>query len=504
MTEPSAAFPEPTTILTRDADDTIMIGPALLAPAGVALVALPGATLVVDPMDPSRRWQVRVTGTTAGAQPLVAALVGDEAAQALPGADEHGVQVPVAHSVERDELALRAVLGWLDAMSPLPLDPRLLALQALVLETEHADLLALEEATEDRYADWLPTLLQWARRSHPADSILGRVPTLLSLLSEALHAALALLESGPQAVVSETRRAQLAQARHEAELLGQRERLGLTHLDADAALAALTSLRPHPAMALGPGPQRQTKGVSPLDWARVPRGVLATGEEAISWQVSLEPTPQLTVVVAASASDPSCAALDTAGHPASGTPPLQATLVHPDWPIPLAVVELVPRAEAAAWLGSGLLGPQAVERILQLGADTLVVDVHVAGHARRPRLGADGWLAAATRWAARGLSGVRLAAAYPAQQRADLQASAAGAFTTASRLFRAAGTRWEASAWSCELAAGQLTGAEGERDGARIWRPTGIPDGVREPVLDLTPRVSVAESWYAAHLRPTP
>lgn len=492
-------------VVWRDSDGTVVCGPELVAPAGRCSVPLRGGTLVVDPMSPQAEVAVRISGDPQDSADTVAALFGEQAADAVTRVADDPISVPMADSDERVALSHLAVLSWLDVTTPLPLDPRLLTVEGLVIEADHLDLLAPDSGSEGHLVEWLPTLVEWAQRSHEPQSALADDAHLASTLSAALHLALAASEPGPYAAQPDSRRSLLADAAHHAELLEARVRLGLPHLDPDAALAALAPLRPKAAVALGGEPSGYLHGVCGVDWTRVPRGSVAPHEEAVSWRLTPMPTPHLSVVVAAGPTDASCRELDTVDQPSPEPPRLQATVFHPGWPTPLAVVDLIPRGETAAWLGTTNLGPSAFERITELGADGVIVDIHAAGLHRRPRLGVDGSIAAATRWAARGLTAARIAAAYPPDQRAALRSGAASAFTMAARLFRAStAARAQEAAARCEFAARTLGGSSATAaSGPRVWRPAADPSGALGPSpIDLEPRLSVAETWYAARLRP--
>lgn len=69
--------------LRRASDGSIVVGADLLAPAGVAAMTVRGGTLLVDPMNPSERFQLRMAGGAEESFDAVSALCGNGVAGAI-------------------------------------------------------------------------------------------------------------------------------------------------------------------------------------------------------------------------------------------------------------------------------------------------------------------------------------------------------------------------------------------------------------------------------------
>jgi len=491
--------------LRRASDGSIVVGADIVAPAGVAAMPVRGGTLLVDPMNPSERFQLRIPGGGDEDIEAVSALCGDRVAAAIAtlGREERSVRFTPTEALLK--LTHLAMLNWLDETTPLPLDPRLLTVEGLALEAELVDLVVADKGVEDRLIEWLPTLVQWGRASQVPSLFLAQVPPFVVMVRRALSQGRATAESGRYAAQLREQGLRLLEIDVLAQSLGaiEVESSAGTHPGlGNGARSELSQLRPsRSATKVRRAPYLE--GVACVDWGRVPRGVVGRGEDCTTWRICSLPAPLVSIVAAVAPADPSCAVLDTVDmgeRHRREPPPLRARVFQSGWATPLAVVDLALRSETAAWLGAAPLRPQVTQRLADLAPHQLVVDVVPPGLHPAPSVGVDGSVAAATRWAARGLSAVRVAAAYPSGQWAELRAGAVSAFEVAGQMFRGSSSgRHQAAAEQCEQAARCVS--RGLADGSRAVRSArsglaGGKDG--STAIDLGPRASVAEAWYAA------
>lgn len=469
--------------------DTFVVGEDPGAAAGLVVLPVKGGTFVVDPINPRGPGQLRLQGPFD--LELVETLFGTAVAAAVDvrlDPPERAV-VAMAQSHERRILGRLGALRWLQRASPLALDDRLLRVEGLLLEASIADVLDVDEGSESLH-DWAPSLVAWAHRCVSPDLREPVSPEFLDLVADGLAEDSA---GSPWSPESADHSGQDAEARAE---LAAYLRAGLARARADAPdapglpCAPIDALRPQTRAATTSSRNGQLHGSATVDWARVPRGLTLQIEDGASWRVDTTPgNAHVSVVVTAPTADPTLRLLDVAGQPGrSGvTPALQATLTHPEWMLPLAVVELTLRPETDCWLGVEALGPAVLELIADLDPTAFHMDLHVPGAGRRPRNGAAASIDQATRWAVRGVASVRLAAAYRAESRAEIHRGACDAFALAGSLFKAsADPRDQLAAEQCRAAVHLL------------GRPHAHSHGPE--VIDPEPELTVAERWYAAHL----
>ena len=489
--------PAPDDISVRREGDTFVIGEDPGAAAGLVVVPVRGGSFVVDPVNPRGTGQLRLASPFD--PQLVETLFGTAAADALSPRHTAGRRavVPLAQSHERDTLGRLGTLRWLAQASPLALDERLLRVEELVLESSVEDLIAQDDGSDgsDGLRDWVPSLVAWAHRCAAPDLDVAVGPEFLDLVSDGLAEALATLPTSSSASVSADAGAALA-----AYLRAGPAARTLSLPDAPALpCGPIDALRPQTRATATSSRNGQLHGSATVDWARVPRGLTAQIEDGASWRVDMSPAnPHVSVVVTAPSADPTLRLLDVADQPGrSGvTRTLHATLTHAEWLLPLAVVELALRPETDCWLGVEALGPAVLQLISDLDPTKFHMDLHAPGASARPRNGSVSGTDRATRWAVRGVSSVRLAAAYRAGSRSHIHRGACDAFALAGSLFAAStDPRDERAAQQCRAAVHLLGGSRRSSDHGQLGggRPASA-------VIDPEPELTVAERWYAAHL----
>lgn len=485
--------PAPDHVSVHREGDTFVVGEDPGAAAGVVVLPVKGGTFVVDPINPRGPGQLRVPGPPD--LEVVEALFGTAVADAVSGRLDpaQNAVVGLAQSHERSTLGRLGTVRWLQQASPLALDERLLRVEGLVLEASIADLLEPEEAAETLH-DWVPSLVAWAHRCAAPDLDVAVGPEFLDLVSDGLAEALATLPTSASASASGDASAGLA-AYLRAGLATARRRVP----DAPRLpCGPIDALRPQTRAGQTSSRNGQLHGSATVGWTRVPRGLTTQIEDGASWRVDTSPgKAHVSVVVTAPTADPTLRLLDVAGQPGRSTvtPALRATLTHPEWMLPLAVIELNLRPETECWLGVEALGPAVLGLITGLDPTKFHMDLHVPGAGGRPRGGASASIDQATRWAVRGVSSVRLAAAYRAGSRAEIHRGACDAFALAGSLFGASpDLRDQRAAQQCCAAVRLLGGSRGSSGSSGSTRSTGIE------VIDSEPELTVAERWYAAHL----
>lgn len=397
-------------VITEGVDGTLRLGSPAAAPAGTALVTLPGITLIVDPSRSSDVLHAVVYEPDAAAT-SVALLLGDAVADAVADGRQGSFLAEPTPALE--EVHRLGILEWMADNRTVPLDEILLDLECAVARA------ALPDDGEDAPLDdpgRISSLATMARRLRE-DPSLPLCGDLLRLFRDAL----------PSLPVTGNEPWDAALV-HERELLRVEDVLGSTSLTpADIAwLATLVS----PPAASHLGPSEALVGTASLDWGRVPRALLPSPDASVAFTVSAD---RVEVLVPAPTA--------TFAHPALPRPVVQpprvlAALRSSDWPLPLAEGVLEFDSGRRAWRGSWPIVPAAVD--LARTASVLDVDVRAMGvpwsapNRQRARV------SAGYRWAARGWESRRLAA-WASDP--ELDERGIGALHYAARHWAAAGDR---------------------------------------------------------------
>ncbi|WP_157979614.1 hypothetical protein [Kribbella monticola] len=461
-------------------DGAVVIGPEPVGAAGLVFVALTDGVLVVDPMAPHNVPQLRLTGEPAEAtESLFGTAVAGRA---------RGVDVPAPELVaspERDALVRLGILRWLHERSPVSLDLPLVVVEQLALEAGLTELLDPEHHAPLAILDWVPALIEWSGRARGTDSDFRRTAEVAEVILDGLRTAELQLESGGRLH---------SDVVHEIELLTAISAWGLSGADPDGAWAVLDELRPQPADDLGHGDLPSWHGNGPVDWDRTPPRATARHEEAVSWSIR---GGALSVVVDLFPPAPHAAVLAAPAAAADRPGRLQATLYASSWPLPLASIDLELRAESGAWMGTHQLDPAVLQHISRVAETALFIDVHARGTRHRAPIGPAADRASAARWAARGLSALRLAAA--GRSRAGLLSTASQALTRAATFYSGLPDGVGGpEARQCRALAQWATGGGTPLN---VWRPNGSAEADTPPVFDPVggpAGPSAAEVWYAA------
>lgn len=377
----------------RAAADLVLVGESPAGPAGVGIVAVPAAEIHLDPTAPDGP-PYAVVHDVHEAEYALSRVYGRGVVEAAEQLDD-GETALVAVEPTPDSAAFHTLglLTWLRQWSPDLLPVGLLdvesAVTALALDNVVAD--HLRRAAEDRLARRADLAVALSRRLR--DGAAGPPPGLSDLVATSVRELRGLL--APDDPYHDD-------VEHEAELAGALERLGVGGV-LDWAVLDWTALADRPevgvrtlvgAVTLGP-PSRSaddgTERVDSVDWHQVPRGLLDSAEETVRW--SLRDGPEVTVAVRAAVG-------------AGPSERLAFRLYAAGRPLPVACGPLRRSADSAEFTGRApVLGPTA-------GA--LVLDVHDTLETRPPRLGPNRVMAGAMRWAARGVTGLRLGDGSPA------------------------------------------------------------------------------------------
>lgn len=385
------------------ADGTVSIG-ITSAPAGVGFVPFNGVTLVVDPTDGAGVPTATVTEPQTAA-PLVASLFGDDVADALATTD--AVDVPVADLPARALAVQAGYLDWLRTHRPLPLDAALVDLELAVLRGEITDDSDLELLADPRR---LASLTEMARRvrENPGLPLAGELSDLFARAAVLVPRT----ETDPA----------LASVNHERALLDAERQFGSSALT-PSDLAWLAEQRPVAAVHLG---THLHEGTSGLDWLRVPSAMLPAPENGVVFTIDFE-SGRVDVTVEAARQAIPHPALPRVKDPQAGA---IASLRSFDWPLPLATAPLTADPATGGWRATLTLTAEAAA--MARSANELDLDVRsetvpwAAPNRRRVRE------ATARRWAARGITSGRLAAAAAS---APLAEQARAAFAYAVRLW---------------------------------------------------------------------
>lgn len=399
-------------------DGTVIVGPTPAAPAGTVLVPLDGATAVVDPTGRGPQVIVHDPERAAG---TVAALFGDDVAAAVATGTNADVE-----PIDTDECVQLERLGWLEWLSdnrPVPLDPHLLWLETAVARAE-LPLRALggeigsdvgEDLKGDEEVIATVSAVAHALREHPTLPLRGPLLALTRI-------AMANLPVGNDATHPD-----LA---HERELLRVMDAWGTAALDVGDLAWLDAAVLPAQATHLGPSPAR---GLSSLDWRRVPRDLLPAPEASVAFQLSDRPdgSAVLSVTVAGPQRATPHPAFPHRGDAPSG---VIASLTAERWPLPLATGPITFDPERDLWHGVFPVKPMA--RSLARQAPGLDVDVRASHLPFTPPDPAARRRSLARRWTARAVASSRLADAAGDPRRGD---AAREAFAYSARLWAEAG-----------------------------------------------------------------
>jgi hypothetical protein len=348
----------------------------------------------------------------------VDSLLGDGIGAIAGAASDGPTSAPSLRTDVSERISRHGMLQWLWTTGALPLDRSALALEAAVAADAVADILAPDLDATSRPADLLavaPLALALARRLRSAGDE-EAWPGLPSLLDEALAALRRRLPVGdPLGPAIE----------HEAELRSAIRSLRLDRLDWTAWDDLLAAARPRAAEHAGSMRVLAGHGISSIDWAHVPPGVVDAAEGTVEWwlrpisegraRLSIEVPayrgPTATGGLARLLADDPDATKVLVRLRGGQAPGLRFKVYSTTFPLPLVEASLEVSADGRRWLGSVEVSGRA------LATGSIVVDVYGAGLRARPRRGAAAVTAEATRWAARGLSLLRLALAAPDRPR---------------------------------------------------------------------------------------
>jgi hypothetical protein len=371
---------------------TVVVGRRPAAPAGSGLVLLAGVDVHVDPSAPDEPPFALVHDTAeaeAGLRALYGAEVADAVRAAEGGADagraaSESAGAPIAVVPGRAAAPTRrmGLVRWLEAYSPDDLPATLLDLEFGAAAAELDHLLADTDADEaaDRLRRRAGTAAALARRLR-AEGARDAPAGLADLLAAALPATAAVVPLDDPAADD---------VAHEVELAAALRALGAAGLVPD-----WDSLTSRPGVALripvgagwrnAPPELLDVDRTASVDWWQVPRGLLRTDEDTITWRLTEGGTAVQVAVVAAVRAP--AAVLGFRLHSDAG-------------PMPVAVGALRLSADGRVFEGAAPVHGEPT--------GLLVLDVHDPAAGRPARLGADRTSARATRWAARGISAVRL------------------------------------------------------------------------------------------------
>jgi hypothetical protein len=142
-----------------------------------------------------------------------------------------------------------------------------------------------------------------------------------------------------------------------------------------------------------------------------------------------------------------------------------------------------------------------MERIKETESPQVIVDVHSRGLIRRRRADHEAPLAAAIRWATRGVTGFRLASATEASRRGQLEIAAKRALTLSAHLYRTVATDHAAvAAATCQALANEIGEPSPGAIPRRFWPGTNNAAGASAGIRPADPpaQVSAAEAWFVA------
>lgn len=399
----------------RDPDgEAVLVGTPPAGPAGLGAVALTGSQLYVDPCAPDDP-PYAVVEDAAESSSALEAVYGQALAATVAGAGDGTVTVGLgpAHATVRTIGLVR----WLDSHTPDLLPTALLDVQFGVAVADLGELADefLQDEGEDRLRRHSGLVLALSRGLREPGS---RLPGLTDLISGAVARLAHVLPADHP---------HQRELEHEDELAEALHVLGGAHLTPDwTALLELPELGGREllgaAHAGGPDAAPGVDRAASVDWHQVPRGLLDSAEGTVRWSVAGGDPRTVRVAVRAAAGAPDSTRL-------------AFRVYAPDFPIPVAVGTLRRSADRSEFTGDAVL--------VMPTAGPLTVDVHDALDTRPPRLGPDAVLARGTRWAARGVTALRLGGSAPAALDAARGAleEAGGLFSEAAQTLTRTGPR---------------------------------------------------------------
>lgn len=407
-------------VLRVEDTGSVTVGGPPVAPAGLGLVGIPGALVLVDPTETGSGLAVCVSDAVAAHESLVE-LLGPAVADAAVELERRGpgaaIEVPCAPTELATWVEQLGVLRWLDTSAPWALDEPLLRLERAVLALRCGGLI-------DDDGDAASELLRDAEAVVASLEVREAPPPVEGLLVEAAGylEGLLLVDDPRLDTVRAARR--LAAEGH--------ARWPVPVVDVSMVQASCTPRAP--AHAGGESLDELVAFSCAADWTRVRRGVVGRDETSVTW--AIEPRPATGAFLSVSVEAQAELATSLPLFPAASTARELAFSVHvPGWPAPVAVGALVARPDWGTWMGGVELSAPVetrIARVLEHG-EVPTLDVHERG--REPVRGADPVTAEAVRWSARGAAVRRLATA---QANPALWAAAATAYGRAQRLWLAA------------------------------------------------------------------
>lgn len=440
-------------VAIRDADGSLRIGREPAAPAGRVRLCLTGLDLLVDPTDPDGPPCLTVWDRSS-AGPALVEMIGSEASRAVLALERGERAGVVVHRGELGDGIVRVgLLRWLGASSPDPLTDEVVGVEAALTTLEVGDVMDLdivEQAREELLAAG-PTVARWSSRARER----GAPAFWAAFVGQAVSAALAEHDMrNPDGPVA-------ADLRHEDELADAiGEDLGPRAPD---DLSGLADRRLPVAQHAG-APQAGPRTAS-VDWWQVPRGLLDPGEDTVEWAVL----------------DRAITVRARAARGAVPTGRLGFRVYRRGAPLPVAWGAL--RLEGDRWEGAAHL-------VAAADAAEIEIDIIDVIDTRRPRLGRSARTARAERWAARGVTALRLGSADDARGALEESARLYRALAGEDPVARRCEARVSAVLRSALIHQGQERMA---RAVGRAWRSPQPPVGEEDVVLpDLD-----AVGWHA-------
>lgn len=414
----------------------IRVGPMVTSAGGLGRLALPGSTLLFDPLTPQVAPTVEVSHA-ASADPTLRALFGDPVADAVNSADEAGtadpVDVPATFSPRLGELQRLGNLLWLSHAMPWPLPSEALTAELVTATAACMDLIEDPDVAAAALATMTDSVL------HAVEGACAAAACPQTILDGLASAALAVAGQLPFADPSQAALVEAAERARRAEPTTSWRTRG-----ADSLAHACT---PGIPVHAGVNDAVLYSGSTTADATRNSPGLVSRDEDAVTWSVDTTGTSQaaITVVAAPAAAPP------TIGDPPLHLPatsviralsdplwPGPATLAAcsfhtPAWPLALVDVVLTPFPGTGNLTGTATLtGATAQALTSALHDGSLIADAHDAGHRfahlRRP----DPTVEAARRWTVRAVCATRLALA---STRPDVKTAALSAWTRALTLW---------------------------------------------------------------------
>lgn len=472
-------------------DGSIEVGNPPVGAAGTGLVATVGGIVAVDPVnhtspyilvpgepDEECLWGLRET-------------LGDEVARAVAAVASGRVDgyhsVVYAVSPEWELVRHLGHLTWLAQYGAVDLAHPLITVERLTLSSQVASLLEPEWPAVADLVLWTDTIVEWAQRARSYHSPWPRHPTIAGLLMDALGA---LAEHVP---ATDQR---LESVLHELDLAAAIVTMDLAHVDLEARPAWLQDVQPQPAHALGGPADQILNGTAAVDWLRVPFGSTVRSEGGVDWRIRPQDGGHVfTVVVKTPRSTPDFAVLATATIPLPRLPMLYATVYQGESRLPLVVADLTLRPETASWVGFQRVARPVVDRLGDPCGGAVEVDIHVQGASPPRRDRASQNRASARRWAARGLTALRLSSVAEGAARDTWRSTSQQALVQAAKGYAGVGDpEADLAAAQCRSMSDGLGGSAAPT--RQFWR-----EGPRLPIdtaaIVAPQHISAAEVWFA-------